>query len=89
MNGQVRKLATGYRLKRFKELLPGLDTETLFTDFPKVLLMDLKKVKFGVAHALCAGVFSRNNDFLASVVICWGGAVLGGSFHDDADTMKA
>ncbi|CAM9652980.1 unnamed protein product, partial [Ectocarpus fasciculatus] len=42
---QVRKLATGYRLKRFKELLPGLDTETLFTDYPNVLLMDLKKVE--------------------------------------------
>lgn len=40
----MRKLATGYRLKRFKELLPGLDTDTLFTDYPKVLLMDLKKV---------------------------------------------
>ncbi|CBJ31071.1 expressed unknown protein [Ectocarpus siliculosus] len=42
---QVRKLATGYRLKRFKELLPGLDTETLFTEYPNVLLMDLKKVE--------------------------------------------
>ncbi|CAM9638144.1 unnamed protein product, partial [Hapterophycus canaliculatus] len=43
---QVRKLATGYRLKRFKDLLPGLETETLFTDYPNVLLMDLKKVSF-------------------------------------------
>ena len=41
---QVRKVATGYRVKRFKELLPGLDTETLFTHHPKVLMMDLKKV---------------------------------------------
>lgn len=37
-------MATGYRVKRFKELLPGLDAETLFTDYPKVLMMDLKKV---------------------------------------------
>eukprot|EP00903_Cladosiphon_okamuranus_P008396 g8072.t1 len=42
---QVRKVATGYRIKRFKELLPGLDTKTLFTDYPKVLMMDLKKVE--------------------------------------------
>lgn len=45
INAQVRKVATGYRVKRFKELLPGLDTETLFTDYPKVLMMDLKKVR--------------------------------------------
>ncbi|CAN0592544.1 unnamed protein product, partial [Ectocarpus sp. 12 AP-2014] len=38
INVQVRKLATGYRLKRFKELLPGLDTERLFTEYPNVLL---------------------------------------------------
>lgn len=47
----MRKLATGYRLKRFKELLPGLDTETLFTDYPNVLLMDLKKVS--VESSIC------------------------------------
>lgn len=40
-------------MKRFKELLPGLDTKTLFTDYPKVLMMDLKKV--GLALLLCSG----------------------------------
>lgn len=53
-NAQVRKLATGYRVKRFKELLPGLDTETLFTDYPKVLMMDLKKVCVRAAWNECS-----------------------------------
>lgn len=56
---QVRKLATGYRLKRFKELLPGLDTDTLFTDYPKVLLMDLKKVS-QLCQLWCEGTTFRH-----------------------------
>lgn len=32
------------RIKKFKELLPGLKTDRLFTDYPQVVMMDLKKV---------------------------------------------
>ncbi|CAM9803218.1 unnamed protein product, partial [Discosporangium mesarthrocarpum] len=46
---QVRKLATGQRLKRFREVLPGLDTERLFADYPKIVLMDLRKFEEGVS----------------------------------------
>lgn len=40
----MRKLATGKRMKRFRELLPGLNPDKLFTDYPHVVMMDLKKV---------------------------------------------
>lgn len=43
---QVRKLAMGTRMKRFRELLPGLNADKLFKDFPQVVMMDLKKVTF-------------------------------------------
>lgn len=46
LDPQVRKLATGKRLKRFRELLPGLDSDRLFRDYPKVVIMDLKKVQY-------------------------------------------
>lgn len=47
-------------MKRFKELLPGLDTKTLFADYPKVLMMDLKKV--------CGPLLGMNALFVARVL---------------------
>lgn len=38
------------RLERFSELLPELNTDRLFTDFPNIVLMDLKKVEPGPAR---------------------------------------
>ncbi|CAM9571701.1 unnamed protein product, partial [Choristocarpus tenellus] len=40
---QVRKLATGQRLKKYLEVLPGLDTDLLFRKYPKIILMDIRK----------------------------------------------
>lgn len=37
----------GTRMKRFRELLPGLNADKLFKDFPQVVMMDLKKVSCG------------------------------------------
>lgn len=44
--GQVRKVATGPRRKDFFKLLPGVDVDKVFSDYPKVFMMDLKKVLF-------------------------------------------
>ncbi|CAM9221249.1 unnamed protein product, partial [Sphacelaria rigidula] len=55
---QVRKLATGQRLKKFRQLLPGLNTDRLFTDYPNVLMLDLKKVEeraVGLRELLAGG----------------------------------
>lgn len=42
----------GTRIKRFRELLPGLNEDKLFKDFPQVVMMDLKKVSFGKNYVI-------------------------------------